>query len=105
MEKGPLDHYSYVHDKLVQTKSLADTMAAINSISPYYAPYKKNTSSQALEAATRLGTQVSSGRSYTSLDLELADRFRLALASLIIRSWQKRRTVTTKTIQDLECYT
>ena len=40
-----------------------------------------------------------------SRDEELADRYRLALASLIKRSWQKRRKVTTETIQDLECYT
>lgn len=35
----------------------------------------------------------------------MADRYRLALAALIILSWRKRRKVTTKTIQDLECYT
>ena len=33
-KKGPFDHYAYVHDKLAQTKSLADTIAAINSLSP-----------------------------------------------------------------------
>ena len=37
--------------------------------------------------------------------MELADRLRLTLASLIVRSWLKRRRVATKTIQDLECYT
>jgi hypothetical protein len=98
-KKGPLDHYAYVHDKLVQTKSLADTIGAINSLSFFYTPYKKSTSYQALEAAARLY----SGQ--VSTDSELADRYRLALASLIMRSWQKRRKVTTRTIQDLECYT
>jgi hypothetical protein len=98
-KKGPLDHYAYVHDKLVQTKSVADTLAAINSISPYYAPYKKFTSSSAIEAAFRLNA------AHNGDDTELADRLRLQLASLIVRSWQKRRLVTTRTIQDLECYT
>jgi hypothetical protein len=41
----------------------------------------------------------------SSSDTELADRLRLALASLIVRSWRKRRLVTTRTIQDLDCYT
>lgn len=98
-KNGPLDHYAYVHDKLVQTKSVADTLAAINSISPYYAPYKKFTSSSAIEAAFRLNA------TDTSNDTDLADRLRLALASLIMRSWQRRRLVATKTIQDLDCYT
>src|SRR5437762_14302752 len=35
----------------------------------------------------------------------MADRYRLALASLVLRSWEKRRKVATTTIQDLECYT
>jgi hypothetical protein len=106
-KNGPLDHYAYVHDKFVQTKSLADTLDAINALSPYFAPYKRNTSFEALAAAARLSGN--SGRADSSmnaeLDRELADRFRLALASLIVRSWRKRRQVTTKTVHDLECYT
>ncbi len=35
----------------------------------------------------------------------MADRYRLALATLIILSWRKRRKVTSKTIQDLDCAT
>jgi hypothetical protein len=107
LKKGPLDHYAYVHDKLVQTKSLADTLGAINSLSPYYSPYKKSTSYEALEAATRLlpTSSPSSGPTLRKEDSELADRYRLALASLILRSWQRRRKMTTSTIHDLECYT
>src|SRR6266571_2010193 len=50
---GPLDHYAYLHDKLVTTKSLRDTISAIASLPPYN-PYKKSTSLEALEAAARL---------------------------------------------------
>lgn len=103
---GPLDHYSYLHDKLVTTRSLADSIAAINSLSPYYSPYKRNTSFEALEAAVRLDVGASvSERDGKSRDEENADRYRLILKSLIIRSWRKRRKITTQTIQDLDCYT
>lgn len=104
-KKGPLDKFAYVHDKLVQTKSLADTFEAINSISPFHNPYKRNTSHEALAAAMRLtGTQPTSGDPSVGSDSENADRYRLALARLIFRSWQKRRKQTTTTFQDLECY-
>lgn len=103
-KNGPLDHYAYVHDKLLQTKSLSNTIGAINSLSPFFAGYKKSTSFEALEAATRLGGRDSATISPPDLDRQLADRYRLALASLIFRSWKKRRSVATKTIQDLDCY-
>jgi len=102
---GPLDHYAYVHEKLVVTRSLADTIGAINALHPLN-PYKKSTSLEALEAAARLDTaEPQAGEDYRSRDEENADRYRLALASLIIRSWRRRRKVTNQTIHDLECYT
>jgi len=105
-KNGPLDNYAYVHDKFVQTKSLADTLDAINSINPYFAPYKKSTSWEAFAAAARLSGNMSQGElPGLDEDRELADRYRLALSSLIIRSWRKRRKVATKTVDDLDCYT
>jgi len=103
---GPLDHYAYVHDKLAVTRSLADTIGAITAIHPL-SPYRKNTSLEALEAAARLDAtaEPETGRDYRSRDEENADRYRLALASLIVRSWRKRRKIAKETIQDLECYT
>jgi hypothetical protein len=103
---GPLDHYAYVHDKLVQTRSLAYTFAAINSLNPITEARAKSTAPEAFEAAARLDSaQPSSNHVHAGHDEEMADRYRLALASLIVRSWRKRRKLTTKTIQDLECYT
>lgn len=103
---GPLDHYAYVHDKLVQTHSLAATLAAINSLNPLVGARRKTTSIEALEAAARLSSDKPEKLPVgTPADQEIADRYRLALASLVIRSWEKRRRVATKTIQDLECYT
>jgi hypothetical protein len=51
---GPLQHFAYFHNKLVTTRSLTNTIAALNSLA--YNPYKKNTSFEALEAVMRLDT-------------------------------------------------
>ncbi len=101
---GPLEKFAWVHDKLVLTKSLRDTVGAINGISPYK-PYKKSTSLEAWEAAGRLEATMPPSLAHVDSDRDLADRYRLALASLIVRSWRKRRSLATETIQDLECYT
>jgi hypothetical protein len=106
LKAGPLDHYSYIHDKLVQTRSLAHTLAAVNSLNPITQARRKSTSLEALEAAAQLdSTQRATIRPGSPADQEMADRYRYSLAALIILSWQKRRKVTAKTIQDLECYT
>jgi hypothetical protein len=106
LKSGPLDHYSYFHDKLVQTRSLADTVAAVNSLNPVTEARRRSTSFEALEAATRLDSaRPRTPPSDLPLDEELADRYRLSLEALVILGWQKRRGVTTRTIQDLECYT
>jgi hypothetical protein len=103
---GPMDHYAYVHDKLVQTRSLRYTLSAINSLNPVKDARRQSTSREALEAAATLEPTISAPRrSDAAIDEEIADRYRLALASLIVRSWRRRRKVTTRTIQDLECYT
>ncbi len=101
---GPLDHYSYFHDKLVQTRSLRYTFAAINAPNPVTEARRKDTSVEAFEAAAVLEGTLHETPSIGTRDEEMADRYRLAIAGLIIRSWRKRRKVTTKTIQDLECY-
>jgi len=106
LKAGPLDHYSYFHDKLVQTRSLARTLAAVNALNPVTGARRKSTSSDALAAAAQLDSDMPSPlRSDSPADVEMADRYRLALASLIILSWQKRRKITTTTFQDLDCYT
>lgn len=103
---SPMDHYAYVHDKLVQTRSLRYTFRAINSLNPVKGARRRATSLEALEAAATLEPAISvQSTSGAARDEEMADRYRLALARLIISSWRKRRRVTTKTIHDLECYT
>jgi hypothetical protein len=105
-KKGPLDHYAWLHDKFVQTKSLAATVQAINSIHPYFNPRRRSTAMEAFAAATRLDIEEPDGRSQNvSRDEENADRYRLVLAKLILSSWRRRRKIAHKTIQELDCYT
>ncbi len=104
---GIVKHYAYLHEKLVQTKSLSRTIQIIAALPDPYHRYRKNTSLEALAEAVQLGTQgVPSETAGTpGGDKELADRYRLAIAGLLIRSWRRRRQLTTETIQELDCYT
>jgi len=108
---GPLDYFAYLHDKLVVTQSLRDTFQAVSALGR--GSYRQATSMEALAAAATVSkTQASASKPQTKTyiglgdsDQEMADSYRLALESLIIRSWRKRRKVTTQTVDDLQCYT
>jgi hypothetical protein len=104
---GVVKHFAYFHEKLVQTKSLSRTIQLIAALPDQYHHYRKNTSWEALAAAVHLGSlnKPQRAESPEDEDRELADRYRLSIASLLHRSWKKRRELTTETIQDLDCYT
>jgi hypothetical protein len=100
---GPLNYFAYVHDKLVLTQSLADTIQAIAALPRQ--GYLRATSTDALAAAGQISKK--RPRQYAgpgSTDKENADSYRLALVSIITRSWQKRRKVTSQVVDDLSCY-
>ncbi len=104
MKAGALERYANVHAKLVQTGSLRDTLKALSAYSSQ--DRRKATGLEALTAAAQLESTIPP--SFTpnpALDEELADRYRLALASLIVRSWRKRRRIATRTVEELDCYT
>jgi hypothetical protein len=102
---GPLSHYRYVHAKLVTTGSLRNTLAALANL-PLRSPYRRATSLEALAAAAQLEPHVRKSGTHAPIDdKEMADRYRLAIQSLIVRSWRKRRKVASQTIQELACYT
>jgi hypothetical protein len=104
---GPLRTFAWLHDKLAVTRSIGQTLIAINEVSPYRT-YLKSTSLEALDAAARLELRRPGSpddESDSDHDRELADRYRLALASIIMRSWARRRHVATSTVGDLGCYT
>jgi hypothetical protein len=100
---GPLHNFAYLHDKLVFTKSFSQTLNAISALGR--GTYLKSTAMEALAAtATTLKAAPQKYASLSSGDDDLADIYRLALASIIIRSWRKRRNITTRVVDDLSCY-
>ena len=101
---GPLDNFAYLHDKLVLTKSYRDTLEAISSLPR--GSYKQSTALEAnTTAATLTKNQPSQPTENSTVDKDMADRYRLALAKIIITTWDKRRKVTDEVTDELECYT
>jgi hypothetical protein len=103
LKAGPLGYFAYVHNKLVQTRSLADTLKAVSALAR--GSYLQTTSNEALAAAGELSKRqprVSLGLGNS--DAENADSYRLALECLIIRSWRRRRKITTQVVDELPCY-
>jgi hypothetical protein len=107
---GPLSAWIWCHNKFNETRSLADTLAAINSIS---ATPRRNFSAsarQAFEQATKadqtsfaqvldLGQQAE-----PILDRALADRYRYYLRRRITQAWQHRRSIATEVSMPLLCF-
>lgn len=103
MKAGPLKTFAHIHDKLVLTQSLADTLQAISETP--FRTYRRGTSDEAIAASA----QIAKSRPFAptalgSTDRDQAASFSYSLASLIIRSWRKRRRITTKVVDDLPCY-
>lgn len=107
---GPLKNYKWFHNKLVQTKSLTQTLQALHSISR--TPHRYLTST-ALEAAVRASesfakhTPQSLAQKYgstASMDQIEFDEYRLATKLVIMKGWAKRRSLTTHVVHPLACY-
>lgn len=100
---GPLDYFAYLHDKLVVTQSLEATFQALSVLAG--GSYRQRSTIEALKAAATVSKRHQ--KAYVGLgtnDQEMADCYRLALVSLIIRSWRRRRKITTHVVDDLPCY-
>lgn len=100
---GPLLNYAWVHDKLAFTGSLTDTVRAVSELTQQY---RKSTGLDAVAAAGAVARRKSPPyAALGSTDRDMADSYRLALANLAIRSWNRRRKLTTEVVGELECYT
>lgn len=98
---GPLNYFAYLHDKLVLTKSLRDSYHALSALPR---GYRQSSSLEALTAAATTLRDKRSQIAFGESDEAQADSYRLALYSLIMRSWRKRREVTTAVVDELPCY-
>lgn len=99
-KRGQLRIYVLIYNQLTRTRSLSQTDIWLSKF--FYRPRWQSTSREAQALATL--HLPSAPMSSTFPDEELADRFRLAYRTLITLSWESRRSVTSATVLDLECY-
>jgi hypothetical protein len=110
-KRGPLSNFQWAHNKLAETKSFAQTLAALQRMSRSPRRYLTSTAIQALHSAVmgtikgvpwrRLGEKY--GKS-TDTDELLADVLRLNLKKTIFNSWARRETLYGGQQQRLSCY-
>ena len=98
-KRGQFNTYVLIHNYLKRTGSFSATSFALSRM--FMRPRSQST---AFEALALLSLNLSSAPMAVVSDSELADRFRLAFKTLIYSSWESRRSVTSDTVMDLECY-
>jgi hypothetical protein len=110
LKAGPLSAWVWAHNKFNETRSFADTLAAIGVIS---STPRRNFSASALQAlqqaaeadkasfVTDLGLPGDGG---APIDRALADRYRLYLRRKVISAWRRRRTVVSHVSLPLLCF-
>lgn len=107
-KRGPLSAFRWAHNKLAETGSYAQTLAAFQRMSKGPRRYYIATAAQALHSASVVfGSMTTSElqRKYGKaalLDTVQADAARLELKALIVSSWNKRHTLGCDL--SLECY-
>ena len=99
-KRSQLATYVLIFNQLTRTRSFTQTNIWLSKF--FHRPRMQSTSREA-EALATLHLP-SAPMSPSSPDEELADRFRLAYRTLIHTSWESRRSVTSATVMDLECY-
>ncbi len=108
---GPLQYFAWFYNRLSKSNSFLKAIGALQKLS--LTPQRHRLST-ALEALMEVHKEISNKPvSYLSnlygekakIDIVLNDRFRLSLKRKILTSWKNRRNVTTKTGNELVCYT
>ena len=94
---GPLQYFVYLHNKLLTTKSVAATLAALSAIG-------RSQPNRSQTAGTALSNLMRAFGDMALTDTQAADTYRSAIARIIISSWRKRRKITSKVSEELTCY-
>jgi hypothetical protein len=104
LKAGPLKHYIWLHNRLVDLKSFSRTLRAIHN--SFHRLYLKGTAEEALEMATQtlVGSNLASANTPQKTDAALADAYRLSIRRRIDLAWRERRKVTTDLADELPCY-
>lgn len=110
MKAGPLNHYVWLHGKLVTTASWEKTLEQLRRMAMTPRKYWVSTAVEALAAAAHNNRNVTLqslvgkyGRLATE-DAVICDRYRLSLRGIIMRAWKRRRKLTTSVVDELACY-
>lgn len=107
---GPLTHFVYFHNKLVETNSYVTALQSLARLAATPQRAKLATSIEALataenDIAAELSQEVQSKYGASSEpDRVQCDVHRLALKRRIFNSWRNRRGVTTSIVLPLSCY-
>ena len=103
-KSGPLKHFIWVHNKLVDTRSLSLTIRAIHSA--FHTPYLRGTAEEALElgAEMLIGSDLAEADTRQKTQAAIADSFRLHIRRRIDTAWRERKRLTTETVDELSCF-
>lgn len=107
---GPLKNFAWMHNKLVDLQSFALALTALGRMSRTPRRYTTSTAIEALrEAAGSIAKQtpadlVNKYGNFAEMDKILCDEFRLAIKTAIMKSWKRRRKITTNIVLPLPCY-
>lgn len=94
---GPLQYYIYLHNKLLTTNSVAQTLSALTVI-------MQSQPNRARTASAALADFIGAYGKISLTDMEAADLYRSATKRAIMSAWRKRRTSTTRVSDELTCY-
>jgi hypothetical protein len=110
-KRAPLQHYAYVHNKLIETKSFSKTLNAIKIL--VSSPYHKRKATTGIEALIEANDSINQntppalqrryGAKATPESIQ-CDESRFFLHFLIQKAWKNRRSVTTHVVGELFCY-
>lgn len=105
---GPLNNYKYIHNVLATKESYSETIRHLSRLSRTPHRHKTATSLEALAEAFKVGSEdfntVQNKGITINIDREMCERSKIAIKTLIFKSWRKRRSVTTDVIYPIPCY-
>lgn len=110
--EGPLHYFVWAHNRIAADGSLAALLGSLASMARTPRRYLTSTAAEAFrEAAIQfkaehktLGKMVEKYGEDADPDKVIADRFLIALRSLILKAWKKRKKLTSSVIGALPCF-
>jgi hypothetical protein len=101
---GPLDHFIWLHNKLLSTNSLKSTYDAIAR--NIRRPYRVTTSLEALQVGSEglSSASITGPESAREADRRNAAMYMFAIRRRILRGWSDRRRITTTVFDPTDCF-